>query len=86
MDEFRLAGRLHYYPPEIFARQSWLAVQVGQFIEPLGYHPLVDARPQVNAIEYMNRQVSIIRRMAESMPRHEAFIERNCKSDFAAVA
>ena len=86
MDEFRSAGRLHYFPPEVFARQSWLAVQVGQFVEPLAYHPLVDARPHVNASEYLNRQSSRIRQLSESMPLHEHFIERHCRSDFAATA
>lgn len=85
MHEFRLAGRLHYRPPEVFAKQSWLAVQVGQFVEPTSPHPLVHARPHVNAGEYLKRQASSIRKIAESMPLHDEFIERNCRSDFAAA-
>lgn len=82
--EFRQAGRLHHSPPEVFGKQSWLAVMVGQFIEPLGYHPLADARPQVNASEHINHQATRIREIAEAMPLHEQFIERNCRAEFAA--
>ena len=61
-----------------------VAVQVGQFIEPLRYHPLVDARPHVKAGEYINHQATRIREIAEAMPLHEQFIERNCRAEFAA--
>ena len=86
IEDFRVAGRLIIPKQDLFQKRSWLAVFLGQFVEPLDYHPLVDARPHVHADKQINRQADTIRRMAESMPLHEHFIERHCRSDFAATA
>jgi len=86
IEHFRSAGRLIVRSAELFQRTSWLAVFVGQFIEPTAYHPLVDARPKVNSAARLKALTKAIGELAESMPLHEKFIERNCRSPFATNA
>ena len=81
---FRASGRLLVDQRELFQLHSWLAVLVGQLIEPGGYHPIADARPQTNAEQRINAIVKLIGEAAEKMPRHEQFVARNCRSEFAA--
>ena len=84
IDHFRSAGRLLVDPDDLFQRPSWFAVLVGQLIQAKGYHPIADARPQANAAARIQLQVNRMAETAEAMPRHEDFIDRHCRSEFAA--
>jgi tryptophan halogenase len=83
IDHFRSAGRLLVEADELFQRPSWLAVFIGQFINPGGYHPAADARPQARGRERIDLLVKRIAEAAEAMPRHDRFIDRHCRSEFA---
>jgi tryptophan halogenase len=62
---------------ELFKKQSWFAVFMGQFIEPQAYHPLVDSRPNVDAAGQLAATAQWVERVAERMPTHAEFIARN---------
>ncbi|MGI8706575.1 MAG: tryptophan halogenase family protein [Sphingomicrobium sp.] len=80
IDYFRATGRMLVIPSELFQKSSWLAVFLGQFIEPTAYNPIADSRPSANAKARIEAIVNNIARTAEAMPLHEQFIERNCRS------
>ena len=80
MDYFRSSGRMLITPSELFQKSSWLAVFMGQFIEPTSYNPITDTRTRVDAQARLDMMVKTIAQTGEAMPRHEKFIERNCKS------
>jgi tryptophan halogenase len=57
---------------------------MGQFVEPAGYHPLVDSRPGVDAAAHFAAIADWVDRTVDSMPEHGDFIARNCKAAMAA--
>ena len=83
MDYFRATGRMKIDAAELFQKSSWLAVFMGQFIEPTSYNPIADARPGVDSKARVDAIVSAIAQTAERMPRHDQFIERNCRTSLA---
>ena len=77
IDHFRHSGRFVTTATELFKKQSWFAVFMGQFIEPTAYHPLVDSRPNVDAAGQLAATAQWVERVAERMPTHAEFIARN---------
>ncbi len=74
MELFASRGRVFRRDDDLFTIDSWLAVMLGQGIEPRGYDPLIDALP-VTEIEGLVRHVrDAVSRTAAALPRHEAFI------------
>jgi tryptophan halogenase len=73
---FRRRGRISSRGRSLFSDTSWLAVMLGQGIEPQDYDPLVDLHPLEAVRERMATMRSRIRQAAESMPTHEAFLAR----------
>jgi tryptophan halogenase len=72
------------YRDGFFKEPSWLAVYLGQGVMPNGYDPMIDAiDPAVSASKLAELKAAV-RRAAEAMPGHQAFIERFC--DAKAVA
>ncbi len=84
IDLFRGSGRLNPAPTNLFKKPSWFAVFMGQFVEPQAYHPLVDSRPNVDSKAHLDQIVQWVDQVANRMPEHATFIERNCKSATAA--
>jgi tryptophan halogenase len=84
IDHFRSAGRFVSPVTNLFKKPSWFAVFMGQFIEPTGYHPLVDSRPGVDAAAHFAAIANWVDRTVENMPEHGDFIARNCKASLAA--
>jgi tryptophan 7-halogenase len=83
IDHFRAAGRFAGELDGLFRKSSWLAVFMGQFIEPRAYHPLADSRPQIDAAGRIEAIADWVEQVVEKMPDHGTFIERNCKAAFA---
>jgi tryptophan halogenase len=77
IDHFRHSGRFVTSATELFKKQSWFSVFMGQFIEPTAYHPLVDSRPNVDAAGQLAATAQWVERVAERMPTHAEFIARN---------
>jgi tryptophan halogenase len=54
-------------------------VHSGQFNIPERPDPLIDFR-NVNAAEYLAKLRAALRSAADTLPTHQAYIDRNCKS------
>ncbi|GGB31090.1 tryptophan halogenase [Sphingomonas metalli] len=78
IDLFRQTGRVFRYNDELFTRPSWVAVMLGQRIEPRICDPVVSSLP----IEEVRRSLASMRgamqKAAAQMPTHAAFIARYC--------
>jgi tryptophan halogenase len=84
LELFRERGMVVNYRDGFFKEPSWLAVYLGQGVMPNGYDPMIDAiDPAVSASKLAELKAAV-RRAAEAMPGHQAFIERFC--DAKAVA
>ncbi len=74
MDHFRSSSRIVLTPGELFQPTSWLAVMLGQNIQPHGYDPLADIyAPEEVAYQFSNLR-GAMERAAQSMPAHDAFL------------
>jgi tryptophan halogenase len=80
MAHFRKYGRMVSDGPELFLNPSWLAVYLGQFVEPEGYDPLVDTRTHVEADRHLASLKTLMAQTAETFPTHRDFINQTCKA------
>lgn len=78
MELFRSSGRFFRYDDELFSEASWIAVMLGQNIEPATWDPLVEVVDPSAAARKLEGLRTIIRRTAEAMPTHEAFLAKYC--------
>ena len=75
---FAASGRLFQSDYDLFAEPSWIAVLLGQGVVPHRHDPLVDALDDAMVRGQLSRLATLIRRTAEGLPTHEAFIARYC--------
>jgi tryptophan halogenase len=80
---FRSKGRVLRRQEDLFTEDSWIAVMLGQGIEPLGYDPLVDSLPLENTRQFVSHVRDVIGKTARAMPSHEQFIAEHCKNSDA---
>ncbi len=78
IDLFRATGRVFRLDDELFGADSWLAVMLGQNIQPHSWDPMADALP----VELLSNRLagirSVIAKTAGAMPTHEAFLRQYC--------
>ncbi|WP_421739025.1 tryptophan halogenase family protein [Caulobacter sp.] len=87
IDLFAARGRLFQSDYDLFAEPSWVAVLLGQNIRPRNYDPLVDTLDEQVVRGQLERLSALVRRTAEALPTHEAFIARYCAApDFEKTA
>ena len=65
---------------EMFGDLSWVQVMIGQNLVPRGYHPLVDQISDSELKQLMSGVAQVIASCSETMPPHQAFIDRHCKA------
>ena len=80
---FRDSGRFYRNADEMFALTSWVQVMIGQHIVPQAYHPLVDAVPEQELVQFGESVRSVIASCVAAMPLHEQFIARCCQAEAA---
>ena len=65
---------------ELFSETSWLAVLLGQGINPRRVDPLADVLPSDEISQILDRMRRFITRAAQSMPTHADYIAQHCAS------
>ncbi len=80
IDHFRAYGRLVSPGIELFQNPSWLAVFIGQFVDPERYDPLVDQRSNVDAAGRLENLHKVMQEAAAIMPTHQEYIDKHCKA------
>ncbi len=73
LTQFAERGRLPFYEEETFARDSWLAVLIGQGFLPRRLDPLVDTVPAVQARAAMDGLIAGIAAALPHIPSHAAY-------------
>ena len=80
MELFRESGRFIRDDNELFSRESWVAVMLGQGVLPLKYNPLVDSLE----LSRLANQAAVIKAEIQAavdlMPLHQEHL-RNCSRD-----
>ena len=74
LDQFAERGRLPFYEEETFARDSWLAVLLGQGFLPRRIDPLVEAVPPAHARAAMDTIIAGIAAALPHTPSHATYL------------
>jgi tryptophan halogenase len=80
IDLFKSKGRVLPATDELFTLNDWIAVMLGQGVEPAGYDPLVDALPLESLRRFVHNAQDVVAKTAQAMPLHQNFIERHCNA------
>ena len=80
---FKATGKVALSSEESYLEPSWVAIFVGNGLIPERYHPTVNTIPPEQLAKIMHDRRAEIARVAESMPTHQAFIERFCLAEAA---
>jgi tryptophan 7-halogenase len=77
---FRSRGKVARHDGQLFADASWVAVMLGQGVQPQRWDPLADIMP----IDELRQRAEMLRsKLYEAvarMPTHQQFIDGNCKA------
>ena len=77
---FRRTGRHAQLGYDVFQLPSWLAVMLGQGIEPEGFDPMVESVAAKEVAQILSAMRSTIAQTAQSMPTHQQFIDQHCRA------
>ena len=75
---FRRCARVAMLDEEHFGEDSWLAVLLGQNIDPMDYDPLADILDVGQAKAALEHMRSLIAAGVQSLPMHSRYIEHHC--------
>jgi len=75
---FAATGKVPLYSEESYQEASWVAILLGNGVIPKSYHPFVDYIATDQLRRMFHERKAELAHVAESMPTHEAFIERFC--------
>lgn len=78
LEIFRGSGRVIAAPDDLFTPHSWLAVMLGQGINPTHYDALVDRVPEAALMQNMRHLKEAIAKTAAALPRHEDYLKHHC--------
>jgi len=78
---FRRTGRVPEPAYDLFHPPSWVAVLLGQGIVPAAFDPMVEAVPEREAEQVLDRVRSLIAQTAQAMPTQQQFINRHCRAE-----
>jgi tryptophan halogenase len=77
---FRARGKIARYDGQLFSDSSWIAVMLGQKLDPLHCDPLAEALPLAELQAKASQLRENLHRAIGRMPTHAEFIERNCRA------
>ncbi len=78
---YKDTARLYRHDNEIFGETSWFAVMHGQGIMPERYHPMANSLPEATLLDRMDQLERVTQACLDKMPKHQSFINANCKAD-----
>jgi tryptophan halogenase len=81
IDLFKSRGRIARDDGQLFTHPSWVAVFLGQNIQPERWDPLTDVLDLDETRARLKGMRDAVRKTALQMPTHREFIERNCRAD-----
>ena len=76
LELFREHGRVFRYNNELFDVPSWVAVMLGQDVNPTAVDPLVDAMPDADVLRAVSELRTGYEKTALKLPRASDYIER----------
>jgi len=74
MDLFAGKGRCFRYDDDLFSVTSWVAVMLGQGIQPTGYDEVVNSMSEQELDDVLNRMLEGIRTNVRKMPAQQDFL------------
>jgi tryptophan 7-halogenase len=77
---FRARGKIARYDGQLFSDSSWIAVMLGQKLDPLHWDPLAEALPIAELQAKASQLRDSLHRGIARMPSHAEFIEKNCRA------
>jgi len=80
---FQEAGRAFRREDELFSRASWIAVFLGQGIQPKAYDPIVYTLPHSVVNESLESMRLAMVNAAGAMATHQDFIQRYCPANLS---
>ena len=78
INQFSYNGRIIRFNDNMYENTSWFQIMNGQGLTPKTYDPLVDLLPEAVIERQMNNVLDVVKKSADYMPTHQAFIEENC--------
>ena len=76
LDLFRHKGRVFRYEDELFAMPSWVAVLLGQGVDPVGHDPVADALDEERLAVALRQMRSATAAAVAGLPSHGAVLGR----------
>lgn len=73
---FKETGHVEHYQEGLFLEPSWLAVLLGQGIEPKQYHPFVNSIDEKKLFNFAVQRQQQIQTAVQSLPMHDDTIAR----------
>ncbi|WP_129646839.1 tryptophan halogenase family protein [Peristeroidobacter agariperforans] len=80
LELFRSRGKVARHDGQLFADASWVAVMLGQSVQPQRWDPLADIIPLAELQQKAEGLRSKLHAAVARMPSHQQFIESNCKA------
>ncbi len=77
---FRGSGRYPELGYDVFKLTSWVAVLLGQGIEPEAFDPMVESIAPRDVDQVLAGMRAAIAEAARQMPTHQQFIDRHCRA------
>ncbi len=85
IDLFRNRAKIARYDEQLFAEPSWLAVFLGQGIQPRDYDRLADVAAYDDVVAAVRHVGQGNANLVSRLPTHDAFIAAACKADPVTV-
>ncbi len=77
IDLFESAGRVFRYDEELFSKDSWIAVMIGQNIYPKHVDPIVSTVTPKNLARSLSSMAASMRNAVANMPSHEDYLTQH---------
>ncbi|MEL7298667.1 MAG: tryptophan halogenase family protein, partial [Pseudomonadota bacterium] len=78
IDRFTPRGQWFAHRADLFTETSWVAVMIGQGLEPKGHHPLIGALEHDAIASQFREMATVYHEASAHMPPHAAYINRFC--------